>query len=101
LVYRVLFTPEAQRQLSSIYNYIAGRANPAIAFAFTTAIADYCDSFSTFPHRGTRRDDLRPGLRTVGFRRRVTIAFAIDEDRVLILGVFYGGQDVEGALQET
>ncbi|WP_306344976.1 hypothetical protein [Methylosinus sp. Ce-a6] len=31
-----------------------------------------------------------PGLRTIGFDRRVTIAFVIDGDVVSIEGVFYG-----------
>ncbi len=36
-----------------------------------------------------------PGLRTVGWRRTVTIAFQVfeDEKRVVILGVFYRGRD--------
>jgi toxin ParE1/3/4 len=47
----------------------------------------------------TRRDDLRPGLCTIGFRRRVTIAFAVEADAMTIIGIFYGGQDFEAALQ--
>jgi len=42
---------------------------------------------------------LRPGPRTIGFRRRVTIAFAVEADTVMIIGIFYGGQDFEAALQ--
>ncbi|MBI3514009.1 MAG: type II toxin-antitoxin system RelE/ParE family toxin [Proteobacteria bacterium] len=96
---RVVFAPEAEAQLVSIHRYIAGAAGPAAAFAFTTAIVDDCESFTTFPRRGTRRDDLRRGLRTIGFRRRVTIAFDVVGETVSILGIFYGGQDVEGALR--
>ena len=48
--------------------------------------------------RGMARDDLRPGLRVVGFRRRVTIAFAITEETVEILGIYYGGRDYEALL---
>lgn len=44
---------------------------------------------------GLARDDLRPGLRTIGFRRRAVIAFAINEATVEIHGVYYGGQDHE------
>lgn len=97
--YRVIFAPEADAQLVSIYRYIAGQASPAIAERFTAAIVDYCEAFATFPHRGAKRDDLRPGLRIVGFRRRVTIAFTAEQDTVTIIGVFYGGQDYEAAFQ--
>ncbi len=97
--YRVIFSPEADAQLVGIYRHIAGQASPAIAERFTTAIVDYCEAFDTFPHRGAKRDDLRPGLRIIGFRRRVTIAFTVEQDNVTIIGVFYGGQDYEAAFQ--
>jgi toxin ParE1/3/4 len=61
---------------------------------------DYCENLQTFPNRGTRRDDLRPGLRTLGFRRRVTILFEVTNDTVNIIGVYYGGQDYQAALQD-
>ncbi len=70
-----------------------------VAERYTTAIVQYCRSLSTFPQRGTRRDDIRPGLRLLGFRRRVTIVLTVSDRVVTILGVFYGGQDVETALQ--
>lgn len=97
--YRLIFSPEAEAQLVTIYRRISGKTAPTIAERFTGAIVDYCEKLETFPHRGTRRDDLRPGLRTIGFRRRVTIAFAVEADAVTIIGIFYGGQDFEAALQ--
>ncbi len=51
-----------------------------------------------FPHRGKPRDDIRPGLRTVGFRRRVVVAFAVLDRDVVIVGVFYGGRDYTAVL---
>ena len=97
--YRIVFSPEADAQLVGIYRYIAREASPDVAERFTGDIVDYCEAFETFPERGTQRDDLRPGLRTVGFRRRVTIAFTVEEDMVTIIGVFYGGQDFEAVLK--
>jgi len=93
--HRVVFAPEARTQLISIYNYIARQTNPDLSFVFATSIVDYCESFTTFPYRGTRRDDLRLGLRTIGFRKRVTIAFDVEDETITIIGVFYGGQDME------
>jgi toxin ParE1/3/4 len=90
----VIFTPEAQVQLDNIFDYIAG-ISPVAAERFVRAIIDHCLTFELFPRRGTRRDDLRPGLRTVGFKRRVTIVFGVDGDTVTIVGVFYGGQNFE------
>jgi toxin ParE1/3/4 len=50
--------------------------------------------------RGARRDDIRPGLRVFGFRRRVSIAFEVTAEVVTILGIFYGGQNFEAAFKE-
>jgi toxin ParE1/3/4 len=99
-VHRIVFAPEANDQLVELYHYVAKRGSPAVAASFTGAIVDYCERLAQFPRRGTKRDDIRPGLRTVGFRRRVTIAFAVNETAVTILGAFYGGRDFESSLRE-
>src|SRR4030088_3019101 len=54
-----------------------------------------------FPERGTRRDDLRPGLRVTGFERRVTIAFHVTAEAVIIDRILYGGHDFAPALYAT
>ncbi len=61
------------------------------------AIADYCQSLATFPERGPARDDIRQGLRITHYRRRTIIAYQLDAatDRVVIHGIYYGGQDFE------
>jgi plasmid stabilization system protein ParE len=98
--YAVVFTPEATEQLVSLYEYIATHGSPAVAANYTEAIIAYCEGLSTFPHRGTRRDDIRSGLRITNYKRRAVIAFEVDDhaQRVSVLGVFYGGRDYERAL---
>lgn len=98
--YTVVFTPEAEAQLVELNAYIAAEASAEIAARFIDGIVTYCESLSTFPARGNRRDDIRPGLRVTSYRKRVAIAFHVDEDRVNIIGVFYGGQDYEATLLE-
>jgi len=51
------------------------------------------------PHRGNLRDDIRPGLRVTHYRKRTVIAFAVEAKQVYIIGIYYGGQDFESALQ--
>lgn len=96
---RVLFTARAQRQLEHLYGYIATRSGENRADDYVDRIVGFCQGLSTFPQRGTARDDLLPGLRTIGFERRVTIAFLVTTDAVLIEGIFYGGQDLEARYQ--
>jgi toxin ParE1/3/4 len=98
--FSVVFTPEAEAQLIELYGHIAAEASPEIAARFTDGIVTYCESLNTLPNRGNRRDDIRPGLRVTSYRKRVAIAFHVDEDRVNIIGVFYSGQDYEASLLE-
>ena len=93
--------PEAEAQLAGIFRHIAREASPDTAERFVNAIIDYCEAFDMFPQRGTSREELRPGLRTIGFRRTATIAFSIAEEIVTIVGVFYGGQDFEAVLKDA
>jgi len=97
--YDVIFTPEAQEHLAALYRYVAAAASPKIAERYTSAIVAYCESLQDFPQRGTRRDDVRSGLRITNYKKRAVIAFAVDVNLVSITGVFYGGQDYEIALQ--
>lgn len=99
----VRFASEAQAQLDAIEDYIAIASGfPATAAHFVDDIIAYCESFETFPERGTRRDDLLPGLRIVGYRKSVTVAFRVsDNAQVLsVVGIFYGGQDYEASLSQ-
>ncbi len=95
---RVVFTPEARNDLFEIYDWITEKASPKIAISYIDRIEAYCLGFELASERGHRCDDISPGLRIVGFERRVTIAFAVDEDRVTILRLFYGGQNWEDKL---
>ena len=97
----VIFSPEAEADLLALYGYIAEKASPAIAADFTDAIVEFCLSFSLFPNRGTRRDEIRSSLRTIGFRHQVTIAFDVDGDIVSIIGIYYGGRDFEALLRSS
>jgi toxin ParE1/3/4 len=100
MTYQVAFAPEAEAQLLDLYLNIANAASPEIAANYTEAIVEQCESLRTFPLRGAQRDDIRPGLRVFGFRRRVSIAFEVSGDVVTILGVFYGGQNYETAFDD-
>jgi toxin ParE1/3/4 len=99
----VVFSPEARTQLIELDALIAVAATPEIAARYTDANMDFCHSLRIFPERGTRRDDIRPGIRITHFRKRTIIAFSIEAatKQVLILGVYYGGQDYESDLEEA
>ena len=74
--YGVVFAPEAEDDLVELYDYIADHGSPTVAAWYVEAIVEYCEGLATFAHRGTRREDIRPGLRITNYKRSAVIAFA-------------------------
>jgi toxin ParE1/3/4 len=97
----VVFAPEALADLRSLYDIIADASLPARALTYVEGLRQYCLGFADFPERGTRRDAIRPGLRTLGYRRRVTVAFHVTEREVVIDRLLYGVRDLEDLLREN
>lgn len=91
----IVFSLEARDDLLALYDWIASEASPETAMAYIDRIERFISGFETAAERGTRRDDIRPGLRTIGFERRLTIAFVVGE-QVTILRLFYAGRKWEG-----
>ena len=97
--FEITFHPRARADLFDIHDYIAAQAGFAVASGFVKRIEAACQALETFPHRGTRRDDIIPGLRVIGFERRATIVFQVKKTEVDIVRIFYGGQDYDRALR--
>lgn len=93
----IVFSPEARDDLLALYDWISGEASPETAMSYIGRVERFISDFETAAERGTRRDDIRPGLRTIGFERRLTIAFVVG-DEVTVLRVFYAGRQWERAL---
>lgn len=93
-----MFRREAVQQLDELYDYIADADSPDTAARYPDAIISYCERLAGFPYRGTARDDIRPRLRTIGYKRRVVIAFVVLGDGIAIVGIFYGRRDYETIL---
>jgi toxin ParE1/3/4 len=98
---RPIFAPESEHDLIQIYQFIAEHAGLAVAMAYVERIEESCFKLLDFPERGARRDDLRPGLRVVGFERRASIAFHFDAKAVTIDRILYAGRDVSALGDES
>ena len=94
----VVSAPEAEADLLDLF--LAAEASPAIGITFMRRLRAWLDDVDLAAERGTRRDDIRRGLRTIGFERRVTATFALEDERVVIQRLFYGGQDWGAVLAE-
>ncbi len=92
---RVELSDEAMSDLIELFDWIASTAGSMIAVSYLERLEAYCRGLSLASERGYCRDDVRPGLRIVGFEKRVTVAFAVEGERVVVLRFFYGGQNWE------
>lgn len=97
--FKVRFRPLAEADLFNLYRYLAEEAGYEVAGAYIDRIEAACLSLMTFPERGTRREDIGAGLRMMGFERRATIIFQVKRTEVVIVRIFYGGQDFAPALR--
>ena len=99
--FTVALDVDALDDLAAIRAHITQASGSIIADRFVRRVFDYVDGFRAAPFRGTLREDIRPGLRTVAWRRTLTIAFVVDEasDAVIVLAALYRGRDVEAVLK--
>lgn len=93
-------TRAARSDLMAVYDHIAAEVSQRVARGYIQRIEAWLATFDLGAERGTLREDLRPGLRTIGFERRVTAAFTVQDERVVILRLFYAGQDWGTALSD-
>ena len=92
--YEVHFLAGAVDDLDALFCFIANESSYKIADRYLARIERLCGSLTSLPPRGTAISSRVSGLRTVGFERRATILFRVGEDRVEVLRVYYGGQDL-------
>jgi toxin ParE1/3/4 len=90
----------AEADLVAIYRYIAEQSgSPDRALGYIRRIRACCEDLRNFPEAGRARHDLRPGIRILGFERRVVIAYTVLPSGDVEIGrFFYGGRDYEALL---
>jgi toxin ParE1/3/4 len=86
------FAASAKTDLLHLHDWIAERAGDTAATAYLDRLEAHCRGLQLFSESGHRRDDLRPGLRIVGFERRIAIAFIVEPEQVIIVRLLYGGR---------
>ncbi|MBD8649753.1 type II toxin-antitoxin system RelE/ParE family toxin [Rhizobium sp. CFBP 13726] len=90
--YAVVLHPEAERELTEFYEYVADRAGSAVAWNYITKLRVFLSGLADFPERGTVRESEVSGIRIIGYRRSVSIAFVVRSPEVIILGLFFSGR---------
>ncbi|WP_417519117.1 type II toxin-antitoxin system RelE/ParE family toxin [Minwuia sp.] len=96
---KLVYTRRATRHLAEIWNWITENADERTADGYVDRIHRHCETLIPFPQRGDRKDHILPGLRTIGFERRVVIAFVVIDEMIVVEGILYGGRDIETSFQ--
>ena len=92
--YTIVYDRVAADDLADLQNWIAIQASERIAAAYIAHLKAFCRRLRNFPQRGDIRDDIRPGVRLIGFEHRVNVAFEVQKDRVVIIRLLYGGHQL-------
>ena len=98
--FRVDISDEAEEELNAIKLYIAAQGAPEAAERLAEELIARCESLCEFPERGTPRDDLARGVRTLVHERRTVIAYKVIDDVVTVLGFYCRGRDIRAAMRE-
>ena len=93
--YRIVYDDKALSDLADLEVWIGSQASPRTASGYTARIRKCCSRLRHFPERGAIHDDIRPGIRVMGFEGRVDIAFEIHDDRVIIIRILYAGRQFD------
>lgn len=87
------FTPKAQADLERIQDYIAAD-RPGASLRWVESLEQRCIGLAQNPGWGHPRDDLRAGMRGLGFGR-YTIFYRVTSRGVEILRVLHAARDLK------
>lgn len=92
---RLRFHPAVAEDIDGIARWLVDYAGPRAAARRLDEIDAAIASLSELPHKGSRRDEIAPGLRAIPAGRKTVVAFTVDDDarEVHIHAVTHAGAD--------
>lgn len=91
--YGIRLMPAAEADLDAIYAYIRKQSGSrTVAENYLTRLDEYLSGLELFPERGTVRSEIRKGLRIIGFKRSVSVAFTVEDNTVIVFRILAGGR---------
>jgi toxin ParE1/3/4 len=93
----VVRTQRAEEDLEEILSYLEEHSPPA-AERFAVAFNERCRLLAELPEMGRRRDEIRPGVRSVVIERYVAF-YKITDTSVAILRVVFGRRDLDALFE--
>jgi toxin ParE1/3/4 len=87
--------PEAEAELDGIWMHLARESGSVdIATRVVESVTERFWLLARYPRIGRRRDDLRPGLRSLAAGDYIIVHRVMEEEVVLILHVVHGSRDI-------
>ena len=96
----VIVSPEAEEDMARMHSYVKLTASKLVADRYIDRVGAFLSNLDLASERGTLRNEIRSGVRIVGFERNLTIAFEVNTETVKILRIFSGGQNWLQILQD-
>jgi plasmid stabilization system protein ParE len=93
--YRIRFHPAVSEDLDSITAWLMDYTGSTVAERRLGEIEATIEALADPPYKGSRRDEIAPGLRAVPADRKAVVAFTVDDDssEVHVHAVAYAGAD--------
>ena len=86
--FRLVMTSQARQQFRELRRSIASVSGSEVtARNYMSALTDYIEQLPDFPLRGQAFSLHDPGMRIIGFRKTLLIAFLVTDDSVAVLSV--------------
>ena len=86
--FRLVMTSQARQQFRELRRSIASVSGSEVtARNYMSALTDYIEQLPDFPLRGQAFSLHHPGMRIIGFRKTLLIAFLVTNDCVAVLSV--------------
>lgn len=86
--FRLVVTSQARQQFRELRRSIASVSGSEVtARNYMSALTDYIEQLPDFPLRGQAFSLHHPGMRIIGFRKTLLIAFLMTDDSVAVLSV--------------
>lgn len=84
----------AEDDLFTFGLWIAKQSDRQTARTYTDRIEAACGKLVDYPDRGSAREDLGPGMRSVVFERRVVIVYSVEAADLVVQRIVPRGRDL-------
>jgi toxin ParE1/3/4 len=101
MTYDVQLSALAIEDLIALHQWVSVEADIPTADGYLARIEERISALADFPNRGSPRNDLVAGLRTLTFERRLLIAYNVDGKVVTVQRIINAFRDLAPLLQNS